>query len=83
MKLFKGVFVLAVLVCGVAVYHHGFALTSQQQSTSPRPQPSATPPAHVNPNQEINNRFVKALSERIVGRENEPAEKVFKNIQIE
>jgi hypothetical protein len=35
----------------------------------------------VNPNQEINDRFVKQFSERIAGRENEPAEKVFKNIQ--
>jgi hypothetical protein len=83
MKLLNGAFVLAVLACGVAVYHHGLALTSQQQSTSPKPQPSATPTAHLNRNQEINNRFVKELSERIAGRENEPAEKVFKNIRIE
>ena len=85
MKLRSGafVFLLAVLACGVAVYHHGFAVASQQQSTSPKPQPSATAPANLNPNQEINNRFVKELSEKIAGRENEPAEKVFKNIQIE
>ena len=85
MKLRSGAFVLllAVLACGVAVYHHGFAVASQQQSTSPKPQPSATAPANLNPNQEINNRFVKELSEKIAGRENEPAEKVFKNIQIE
>ena len=83
MKLLNALFVFAVLACGVAVYNHGLALTSQQQSTSPKPQPSATPLAHLNPNQEINNRFVKELSEKIAGRENEPAEKVFKNIQIE
>lgn len=32
-------------------------------------------------NQEINDRFVKQFSEIIAGRQDEPAEKVFKNIQ--
>ena len=83
MKILNGAFVLAVLVCGVAVYYHAFASASEQQSTSLNPQPTATPTSHENPNQEINNRFVKDLSGKIAGRENEPAVKVFKNIQIE
>ena len=36
----------------------------------------------TNPNQATNDQFVKRLSETITGRENEPAEKVFKNIQL-
>ena len=83
MKILNGTFVLAVLVCGVAVYYHAFASASEQQFTSPNPQPTATPTSHENPNQEINNRFVKDLSGKIAGRENEPAVRVFKNIQIE
>jgi photosynthetic reaction center cytochrome c subunit len=85
MKILSGVFVLVVLVCGVTVCYHTFASASEQQSMSLAPQPAATatPTAHENPNQEINDRFVKALSGKIAGRENEPAAKVFKNIQIE
>jgi hypothetical protein len=45
----------------------------------------ATVPAKVaapSPTQVINNRYVSDVSARIAGREKEPAEKVFKNIQI-
>ena len=83
MKLLYGVFVLAIVACGVAAYHHGLARTLQQQSTIAKPQPSPTAPTQANPNQETNNRYVQQLSEKIAGRENEPAEKVFKNIQIQ
>src|SRR5262245_11025189 len=75
-----GVLVVISFVWVIAGYHHGFA-DSPQQSAAPKPQPSATPRAQGNPNQEINDRFVKQFSEKIAGRENEPAEKVFKNIQ--
>jgi Photosynthetic reaction centre cytochrome C subunit len=59
----------------------------------PRPAPAAAPPAATpvaaprpggippNPNQEANDQVAKAVLERIAGRENEPAEQVFKNIQ--
>ena len=49
------------------------------------PPPVAAPavaPARTNPNQEINDRLAKQISDRIAGHENEPAEQVFKNIQI-
>jgi hypothetical protein len=42
------------------------------------PRPGGMPP---NPNQEQNDQVAKAVLERIAGRENEPSEQVFKNIQ--
>jgi hypothetical protein len=82
MKLLYGMFVLAVIACGVAAYQNGLA-RNQQQSAVAKPRASPATPAQANPNQEINNRYVQQFSEKIAGRENEPAERVFKNIQIE
>ena len=59
-----------------------FAATIAAQQTSPSPSPQSAVVAQQSPNQEINNRFVQQHLERIKGRENEPAERVFKNIQI-
>ena len=84
MRLLYGALVLAIMVCGAAAYQHRLMPASQQQqSTAPKPQPSVTASRQANPNQEINNRYVQQLSEKIAGRENDPAEKVFKNIQIQ
>lgn len=47
-----------------------------------QPQATPTPATQTNPNQETNDRFAKQILEKITGRENDPAEKVFKNIQI-
>jgi len=76
------VIVASIVVCVVAARLHGNADVAMQQPAAPQPQPSVAPRAAVNPNQEINDRFAKQLSEKIAARENEPAEKVFKNIQI-
>lgn len=55
--------------------------TAQQ----PVPTPAASSPAPAavlpNPNQELNDQISNAVAVAIAGRENEPAEKVFKNIQ--
>ena len=85
MRLSHGVIALAIVAGGAAAYQYRLARASQQEQPpiAPKPQPSVTPSRPVNPNQEINNRFVKQFSERIAGRENEPAGKVFKNIQLE
>ena len=40
-------------------------------------------PAQVSAVQETNDRFVKQWMEKIAGRENDPAEQVFKNINIQ
>jgi hypothetical protein len=81
MRSLHSLFLLAFLTCAVAAYQQTFSHTSQQQPVTPRPQTGANPPANENPNQEINNRFVQQLLAKIAGRENEPAEQVFKNIQ--
>ncbi len=62
--------------------------TAAAPTTSPT---SASPPATTpaspraaslqNPNQEFNDRVATAIADRIAGRENEPAEQVFRNIQ--
>lgn len=83
MRLLQGALVLAIVACVAAAYQHRLAHTSQQQSTTAKPQPSPTTPGQANPNQETNNRFVEQFSERIAGHENGPAERVFKNIQLE
>src|SRR5262245_45938932 len=82
MRQLFGVLVLIIVVWVIAGYRHGFADPSLPQSAAPKQQPSATPRAQGNPNQEINYQLVKQFYEKIAGRENEPAEKVFKNIQI-
>jgi hypothetical protein len=59
------------------------------ESTPVAAPPAATPVAAApraggmppNPNQEANDQVAKAVLDRIAGRENEPAEQVFKNIQ--
>jgi len=79
MRQFFRLLVVIIMVWLIAGYRHGFADPSLQKGAAPKQQPSA---AQDNPNKEINDRFVKQLSEKIAGREKEPAEKVFKNIQI-
>jgi len=80
--------VLVAVLVTIAVYavgtkFHGSADVAIQQPVPSQAQPSPTPRASVNPNQEINDRFAKQVSDKIAGHENEPAEKVFKNIQIQ
>ena len=81
MRLRWRMFILVVMACAVAAYEQWSARASQQQSAVSNPQPVPATPA--NPNQEANNRYVQQLLEKIAGRENERADKVFKNIQIE
>jgi Photosynthetic reaction centre cytochrome C subunit len=44
--------------------------------------PSVATPPNSQQNQDVNDRFVKQLTDRIKGRENPPAAHVFRNIQI-
>jgi hypothetical protein len=73
---------LALLACGALTYRHTLSRAAQQQSTAPKAQASPVNTSQVNPNQEINDRYAAQILQRIAGHENEPAEKVFKNIQI-
>lgn len=57
--------------------------TQPAPTPPPKPAPAAQPAAAaVSPTQEINNRFVKEISAKIAGHENDPAEQVFMNIKI-
>jgi len=81
-RLFQGALLLTVLACGAAAYRQGLTAAPQQTAT-PKTQPSPNAQTPANPNQEVNDRFVRQFTELIAGRENEPASKVFKNIQLE
>jgi Photosynthetic reaction centre cytochrome C subunit len=82
MRIGYGLFMLMILVGDTTDYHLATTTAAQQPSPSRSPQPSVVTAAQQSPNQEINNRFLRQHSERIAGRETEPAERVFKNIQI-
>lgn len=72
-----GVCLLTVAACATAA--------SQQERTPASAPPSAAtaqPQEPSNPNQEINDRYVQQIAERIADRQNEPAEQVFQNIQL-
>ena len=83
MKLQHVLFLLALITCGTVAYWQIATSAAQQPQTQPQPAPqaTATPATPLSPTQETNNRFVKQISESIAGRENLPAEQVFKNIQ--
>jgi hypothetical protein len=83
MRFFHAVFLLAIVACDIAAWLHMNTSASPQQPAAATPQPSASKAAQANPNQEVNNRYVQQISERIKGQENEPAEQVFKNIQMQ
>jgi hypothetical protein len=80
MRWLQGALVLAIVACVGAACQHWLVPALSQPAIAEQ-QPSPTTPEQGNPNQEINNRFVKQFSERIAGHENEPAERVFKNIR--
>ena len=63
-------------------YRRTFSRAVQTPATAPKAQASPGNPAQANPNQEINDRYAAQILARIAGHENEPAEKVFKNIQL-
>jgi hypothetical protein len=83
-----GALVLLILVgCGTARPPQTPSAAAQpavEPTAVPPPTPSPSPPPSAapssNPNQELNDQIARAVAEMIAGRENEPAEKVFKNI---
>jgi hypothetical protein len=87
MRLKHGLFVVTLIAFGTLAGWQVISTTAQQPQATPQgtpqtsPQSTATPAAPQTPNQEINNRFVQQISQTIAGRENLPAEQVFKNIQ--
>jgi hypothetical protein len=81
MKRFFVVLSLVIVALGIlATRYRGVARTTM--SVPAEPQSTATPTPQTNRYQEANDRLMKQVLEKIAGHENEPAEKVFKNIQI-
>lgn len=83
MKSQQTVIALAILLCVAAAHQSRLTSSSAQQASGSKPQTNPTAAAQTNPNQDANNRFAQQVLEKIAGHENEPAEKVFKNIQID
>jgi len=75
--------ILAVVTLGFLGYQQYLSpALSALPATSPTPSNKAAS-VPINPKQQIHDNYVKQISEKIVGREQEPSEKVFKNIQVE
>ena len=79
-------FLVITLGCGTASQPDPAPAAAPPAATTaapgqPRPAAAPTVATLVNPNQEVNDRFAKQIAAAIAGRENEPAEQVFKNIQ--
>jgi hypothetical protein len=72
-------------MCVYAVTISGQTLAPAAERTATRtPAPTGTAaPASDLLAQEVNDRFVREWSDRIKGREDEPAERVFKNIRLD
>ena len=77
--------VLLSSVCACAATLSGQTLAPAVERTATQaPAPSATAAPDSDPSaQEVNDRFVREWSKRIEGREDEPAEQVFKNIRLD
>src|SRR5262245_56771608 len=82
MRLRDGAFALVVLTGGAS----GTYLALAAPSPAPRPQPVAGPapaPRQQQPSiQDVNDRFVRELSERLGDRKDQPSHVVFKNITL-
>jgi hypothetical protein len=82
MRYLQGVLLLALIAGGTVVAHRrAVAATGWRQTAPAAQQPRAAATPQEPTVQEINDRFVKQWLERIAGKQNDPAEQVFKNIQ--
>lgn len=80
MKLLNVVLLLAITTLGTTACQKTVMSAPQQPPAAATPQTRVAAPAG-NPNQAVNDRFQKELSSQIAGKESQPAEQVFKNIQ--
>lgn len=79
MRRLQSAFLWVLVTCGSAGCQQ--SVIAQQPPSASLSQPPQVDSAQSPQDQEINDRFVKQISESIAGRQNDPAEKVFKNIQ--
>ena len=74
--------VLGTAICIILSWNHTLARPARGQESPQPARPSVATPPNSQQNQDVNERLLKLLTDRIKGRENDPAEEVFKNIQI-
>ncbi len=77
----RGLLLITFAICVTVVYQQSFSRAAQDPSQK-KPATSTPTPTPANPNDEVNKGYVKKILSEIAGRENEPSEKVFKNIQL-
>jgi hypothetical protein len=82
MRRISNVFALGVAICVILSWNHMLARPARGQEPPQRPRPSVATPPNSKQNQDVNERLLKQWIDRIKSRENDPAEQVFKNIQI-
>ena len=82
MRSLTGMLLAAIMACGAEMCQPLPAEAARESPSTGLQQKAPPLVAHAS-NQEINSYYVKEWSERITGRENEPAARVFKNIQLE
>jgi len=76
----SGILAIVVVLAGVLV---GWTRDASRARSQQAP-PAAAPAAPKEPStQEVNDAFVQRISKQIAGHEEEPSEKVFKNMQID
>ncbi len=73
---------LAILAATLAIVSAMAALAAQTTSPQQKPGAAVRSPTAQTSVQEINDGFVEKITKQIAGHEQEPAEKVFANIQI-
>jgi len=78
----RSVFALGMVICVTLAWDHSRASLASGQEPPQRASPSVATPPNSPQNQDVNERLLKQLTDRLKGRENDPAEQVFKNIQI-
>lgn len=73
---------MAILATALAIVSIIIGVRAQTASPQQRPGSGAQPATAQPSVQEINDGFVQKITKQIAGHEQEPAEKVFKNVQI-
>jgi hypothetical protein len=76
------VIALGMATCVILTWDHTLASPGSGQEPPQRARPSVATPPNSQQNQDVNDRLLKQSIDRIKGRENDPAEQVFRNIQI-
>ena len=82
MRRIYDVFVIGTAICVMLSWNHTLARPARGQEPPQRARPSVATPPNSQQNQDVNERLLKQLTDRIKGRENDTAEQVFKNVQL-